>query len=159
MTPEQQVIEAQILHAHVAKYWYEVDLNGGVGVSMAYTEDGVFRGSAKPLVGRAAIQHFYDWRLEKGARTSRHLVTNFHAEFQDDANATSYCIMTLFAADGTPVRPSTPPLLISDQIDRWVKGADGTWLVADRNFVAIFVDSVGVKNSAMAKADDSPFKA
>ena len=54
-------------------YWYEVDLKGGAGVSAD-----VRRGRhlpcrpGKPLVGRAAIEQFYSWRQDRGARTSRH---------------------------------------------------------------------------------------
>ncbi len=158
MTPEQRVIETQILYANLVDYWYRVDIQGGIGVSEMYTEDGVFRGSLKPLVGRGAIQQFYDWRLERGPRTARHVVTNFRAAFEDDTHATSYCIMLLYAADGTPVLPSAPAILISDLIDKWVKGTDGNWLVADRNFVSIFIDRAAVQNSAMAKSmDSSPF--
>ena len=66
-------------------YWYEVDLKGGAGVSEMYVEDGIFHGGpGKPLVGRAAIEQFYTWRQDRGARTSRHVITNFRAEFTDD---------------------------------------------------------------------------
>ena len=158
MTPEQTIIETQILYGRLVDYWYRVDHHGGVGVSDMYMPDGVFRGSLKPLVGRAAIQQFYDWRLERGPRTARHVVTNFRAEFQDADHATSMCIMLLYAADGEPVLPSAAPILISDMIDAWVRDADGTWLVADRNFVSIFVDREAVTSSAMAKSmSTSPF--
>lgn len=158
MTPEQTVIETQILYANLVDYWYQVDIHGGVGVSEMYTPDGVFRGSLKPLVGRAAIQQFYDWRLERGPRTARHVVTNFRAKFANETHAETYCIMLLYAADGEPILPSAAPILISDMIDTWVKGTDGKWLVADRNFVSIFVDREAVSSSAMAKSmSTSPF--
>src|SRR5689334_12945330 len=98
---------------NMADYWYEVDLNGGVGVSACYTEDGVFQGGNEPLVGREAIQAFYSWRTGRGVRTSRHVVTNFRADFKDAYHATTYCIMMLYAADGAPILPSTPPIIIT----------------------------------------------
>ena len=47
-------------------------------------------------------------RQDRGPRTSRHVITNFRADFSDDAHATTYCVMMLLAADGTPVLPSAP---------------------------------------------------
>lgn len=139
MTPERRAIETSVLYMNMADYWYEVDLKGGAGVSQMYTEDGIFHGGGKPLVGRAAIEQFYTWRTNRGARTSRHVITNFRAEFADETHATTYSIMLLYAADGAPILPTAPPIMITDLIDRCVKGADGKWLYAERTFVPLFM--------------------
>ena len=121
-------------------YWYEVDLRGGAGVSQMYVEDGIFHGGpGKPLVGRAAIEQFYTWRQDRGARTSRHVITNFRAEFTDETHATTYCVMMLYAADGTPVLPTAPPIIITDLIDRCVKCDDDRWRYLERTFVPLFM--------------------
>jgi hypothetical protein len=138
VTPEDRSRETQILHLRMADYWHEVDLNSGVGASAYYTEDGVFEGGNEPLVGREAINAFYQWRIGRGVRTSRHVVTNFRADFQDATHATTYCIMLLFAADGAPILPSTPPIMITDLIDECVKGDDGQWLYKRRSFTPLF---------------------
>jgi uncharacterized protein (TIGR02246 family) len=139
MTPEQRALETQILYANIVDYWFEVDMHGGAGVSRMYTADGVFHaGPGKPLVGRDAIEQFYGWRTDRGPRTSRHVVTNFRAEFADDAHATSWCMMLLHAADGTPVHPSAPPIAICDLVDSHVKEDDGVWRVSERKFVLLF---------------------
>ncbi len=138
MTPEERSRETQILLMHMIDYWYEVDLKGGLGVSERYTEDGIFEGGNEPLVGRAAIEAFYSWRMGRGERTSRHVITNFRAEFHDDRTATTYCVMSLYAADGPPVLPSTPPIMITDLIDECVKGDDGEWRYKRRTFVPLF---------------------
>lgn len=140
MTPERRALETQLLEMNLIDYWYEVDLHGGAGVSRMFVEDGIFHaGPGEPLVGREAIEQFYSWRTDRGARTSRHVVTNFRADFQDERHATTYCVMLLYAADGAPILPSAPPIFLGDSIDRCVKGDDGVWRYAERNFTPLFM--------------------
>ena len=138
MTPEDRSLQTQILHMNMVDYWYEVDLRGGLGVSERYVEDGIFEGGNEPLVGRAAIEAFYSWRIGRGQRTSRHVITNFRAEFHDERNAVTHCVMMLYAADGAPILPSTPPIIITDLIDECVKCDDGEWRYKRRTFVPLF---------------------
>src|SRR5688572_7839410 len=140
MTPERRALETQILEQNAIDYWFEVDTKGGAGVSQMFVEDGVFHaGPGKPLVGRAAIEGFYGWRTDRGARTSRHLISNFRADFQDDTHATTWCVMMVYAADGKPVLASHPPIFVGDQIDRCEKCADGKWRYVERNFAPLFM--------------------
>lgn len=139
MTPEYRLRETQILHRNAVDYWFRVDFHAGEGVSEMYLEDGVFHGGGKPLQGRAAIERFYSWRRDRGARTSRHLICNFRADFEDEHHATTYCVMMLLAADGSPVHESRPPIITTDLIDRCVKCEDGEWRYAERNFVPLFM--------------------
>ncbi len=142
MTPEQRAAATQVLYMNMIDYWYEVDVKGGAGVSEMYTEDGIFNGGGKPLVGRDAIEQFYSWRQDRGARTSRHVIANFRAEFSDDTHATTHCVMMLYAADGTPPLPTAPPIATCDLIDRCVKGDDGKWRYSERTFVLLFAGGV-----------------
>jgi hypothetical protein len=140
LTPEQRALETLVLQQNAIDYWHQVDLTGGAGVSARFTEDGIFHaGPGQPLVGRAAIEGFYSWRVDRGARTSRHLISNFRAEFTDDTHATTYCVMQVFAADGKPVHPSRPPILVADQIDHCLKGSDGRWRYLERDFTVLFM--------------------
>ena len=139
MTPERRAIETQVLYGNMVDYWYEVDMKGGAGVSEMYLEDGIFNGGGKPLVGRAAIEQFYTWRKDRGERTSRHVITNFRADFTDARHATTCCVMMLLAADGKPVLPAAPPIMTADLIDRCVKDEDGIWRYIERNFVPLFM--------------------
>jgi hypothetical protein len=127
---------------NMVDYWYEVDVKGGAGVSEMYVEDGIFNGGGKPLVGRAAIEQFYSWRQDRGARTSRHVITNFRAEFSDETHATTHCVMMLYAADGAPPLPTAPPIATCDLIDRCVKCDDGKWRYIERTFVLLFSGGV-----------------
>ena len=144
MTPDERCHQTQRLLMNMVDYWYEVDLKGGKGVSAWYTEDGVFEGGGQPLVGREAIEAFYSWRTDRGPRTSRHVITNFRAEFHDERTATTHCVMMLYAADGAPILPSTPPIIITDLIDQCVRGDDGAWLYKRRTFVALFQGEIAV---------------
>lgn len=154
MIAEQRATETQLLYMNMIDYWYEVDLKGGAGVSQRYVEDGIFNGGGKPLVGRAAIEQFYTWRQDRGPRTSRHIISNFRAEFTDATDAantdaaqlysaemfaTTTCMMMLYAADGIPVHPTAPPIIITDLIDRCVKCDDGIWRYLERTFVPLFM--------------------
>jgi len=139
VTPEQRASATQVLYMNMVDYWYEVDLKGGAGVAQMYLEEGIFNGGGKPLVGRAAIEQFYTWRTNRGARTSRHVITNFRADFADETHATTYSVMLLYAADGAPILPSAPPIMITDLIDRCVKCDDGRWRYAERTFVPLFM--------------------
>lgn len=143
MTPEQRALETLVLQQNAIDYWYEVDLKGGAGVAAMFVEDGIFHaGPGKPLKGHAAIEAFYGWRVDRGARTSRHVITNFRAEFSDATHATTYCVMQVYAADGVPIHPAAPPILIADQNDRCVKGADGMWRYVERDFKVLFMGGV-----------------
>ena len=143
MTPEKRALETMILQQNAVDYWHEVDMRGGAGVSEMFVEDGIFHaGPGKPLVGREAIEGFYSWREERGARTSRHLIVNFRADFEDDTHATTYCVMMLLAEDGEPIHESRPPIFIGDQIDRCVKCDDGRWRYIERDFNALFMGGV-----------------
>jgi hypothetical protein len=140
MTPEQRALQTQLLYQNMIDYWYEVDMKGGAGVSGMYVEDGIFHaGPGKPLVGRAAIEQFYTWRKDRGDRVSRHVITNFRADFADATHATTYCVMMLYAADGRSPLPSAPPIVLADLIDHCVKCDDGQWRYIERIFVPLFM--------------------
>ena len=47
--------------------------------------------------------------------------------------------MMLYASDGQPIHPTAPPNIITDLIDRCVKGPDGRWLYIERTFVPLFM--------------------
>jgi hypothetical protein len=143
MTPDERALATLVLQQNAVEYWYRVDLKGGEGAADMFAQDGVFVvGPGEPLVGRKAVDEFYRWRVDRGARTSRHVITNFRAEFSDVRHAETICTMFVFADDGEPVHPSAPPIFIGDQIDRCVKEDDGVWRYAHRTFTPLFMGGV-----------------
>jgi len=140
MTPAERLHEIAMLRQNAIDYWYRVDHEGGAGVSAMFVEDGVFHaGPGEPLVGRAAIEAFYAWRRERGQRTSRHVVTNFHAAFDGPHRARTTCIMLLYGTDGTPPHAGTGAAMIADMIDDCVRGDDGLWRYAKRDFAPLWM--------------------
>src|SRR5690606_2706637 len=102
------------------------------------TRDGLFLGSSVRYEGRAEIQEFYNWRLDRGERTNVHLVGNFHVEFSDDDTATASWICTLYAKDGPPPQESAPPISITRVVDTFVRQPDAEWLCAKRHWHGMF---------------------
>lgn len=136
---EEMTIHHQLEQLEIA-YWYDVDTNWGAKAHELYVEDGVFdmgMGS-QPHRGRAAVQQFYAWRKSRGARAARHLVSNFQVRITSPREATSLCIMSLYAADGQPILPSKPPILIADVVSECVRGDDGAWRFRSRALIPIF---------------------
>jgi uncharacterized protein (TIGR02246 family) len=140
MTPAERLHETAVLRQNAIDYWYRVDHQGGAGVSQMFVEDGVFHaGPGDPLVGREAIEAFYAWRRERGVRTSRHIVTNFHVAFDSARVARTTCVMILHGTDGTPPHRGTGAAMIADMIDDCVRGEDGLWRYARRDFVPLYL--------------------
>lgn len=140
MTPADRLHEIAMLRQNAIDYWYRVDHQGGAGVSEMFVEDGVFHaGPGAPLVGRSAIEAFYAWRRERGERTSRHIVTNFHAAFEGERNARTTCVMMLYGTDGAPPHSGTGAAMIADMVDDCVKGDDGVWRYARRDFALLYM--------------------
>ena len=140
MTPAERLHEIALLRQNAIDYWFCVDHQGGAGVSEMFVEDGVFHaGPGEPLVGREAIEAFYAWRRTRGERTSRHIITNFHAAFAGDREARTCCVMQLYGTDGKPPHEGTSAAMVADMIDDCVKGDDGVWRFAKRDFVPLYM--------------------
>lgn len=140
MTSEQEMAIWYQLSRLETDYWYDVDTNWGGCAHEFYVDDGIFdmgMGS-KPHHGRAAIQHFYAWRKARGARAARHVITNFQVRVKHKSEATALCIMSLYAADGEPILPSKPPIMIADIVNEYVRGKDDVWRLRSRTLKPVF---------------------
>lgn len=140
MTSDERLHETAILRQNAIDYWHQVDYEGGVGVSEMFVENGIFHaGPGDPLVGRPAIEAFYAWRSKRGERTSRHVITNFHARFEDARTARTWCVMLLYATDGRPPHQGTAAAMIADLVDDCSRGEDGVWRYVRRNFTPLYM--------------------
>ena len=119
-------------------YWYEVDRNWGRHAHAFYADDGEFTIGAKVMRGKDAVANFYRWRESRGERTARHIVTNFRLSALDGNRATFECIMCLYAADGRPVLPSLPAIMIADVIGECERGDDGRWRFLSHRLLPVF---------------------
>jgi ketosteroid isomerase-like protein len=139
MTPQEKQQVAAEIEALNVDYWLEVDRRQGARAHEFFVEDGVFTTSLKSRTGRAAIKEFYQGRkAREEVRTARHVIANQRVLVQDADNATVDWILLLYAADGAPVLPSQPAIMIADVHDACRRGEDGVWRYASRTISAIF---------------------
>jgi hypothetical protein len=140
----------QQLHALTVDYWHDVDTNWGRNAPDYYTPDGEFVGTTNAYVGREKIRAFYKWREDRGARTVIHAVHNFQAMFDGGPDkALSHWFLMLYAADGTPVLPSSPPIQIAYMTDRLIRDAEHGWLLTYRKFDEWFAGGTPTTNPVL----------
>jgi hypothetical protein len=129
---------AREIETDLIAYWHDVDTNWGANAHLYYTEDGSYTTTARTRQGHAAIAEFYSARQDRGARISRHLVSNVHVQVQDETHATCRWVLVLYAADGEPVLPADVPNLIADCHDTYERNAEGRWLCKSRKLLPLF---------------------
>lgn len=139
MNRSERALATAELQQGLADFWHDVDTDWGRRASEFYSADGVYESGRLRLEGREAIQRFYSWREDRGARTAVHAFTNFRAEFDDAGGATATWYMLLYAADGAPPRPSEAPSRISRATERYRWDEAGQrWLCTHRRLEKLF---------------------
>ena len=122
-------------------YWYEVDHNGGRDATKFFAADGSFVVGTQTMAGHAEIAAFYAWRMQRGERTARHVVSNCRLDGASGDEAGFQCVMMLYADDGTPVLPARAPVMVADVTDRCVR-VDGVWRFRSHVLRTIFQGGV-----------------
>ena len=121
-----------------ADYWFDVDHHWGRHASELYLSDGVFAIGDERMQGRGAVRAFYSWREGRGARQARHVISNLRVVPRAPDRVDVDAILCLYAADGTPVLESKPPILLADVTAQCVCGADGRWQFASHLLKPVF---------------------
>lgn len=129
------------LEAQTIDFWHEVDIKGGSDAAAYYVDDAVFETSVREYRGRAAIEAFYARRRDRGVRVSLHLVNNFRIEVDSDTRVRCQYILSLFAADGQPILPSRPAIMLALVEEVVLKQSDGAWLYESRRVNPQFRDN------------------
>jgi hypothetical protein len=129
----------QKLVAFETDYWFDVDFNWGRKAAEFYRPDGVFVIGESRMEGRDAIRQFYRWREERGNRTARHVITNLRLHAANESAATLGCILLLYAADGAPVLPSLPAILVADVRSDFIGAAGEQYLFQSHVLSPIFM--------------------
>ena len=75
--------------------------------------------------------------LWRGPRTSRHIYSGLRFEIESERDATGTSVCLSFAADGLPPLPAKP-FLVGDFVDRYRRGDDGRWRIAERRIQRVF---------------------
>ncbi len=132
----------QELETLAIEYWHEVDFNWGARAHEFYTADATFTTSIRTRRGRDAIRQFYLDRKARGARVSLHVVNNFRVVVESPCRVRCEYIMSLYAADGEPVLPSRPAIMIARVTEIAVRESEShPWLYADRTLTPLFRDN------------------
>jgi hypothetical protein len=121
-------------------YWHDVDTNWGRNAYSYFVENGRFSTSLKTRTGRDVIKAFYEDRQNRGERVARHLISNHKITVHDRNRVSAVWILSLFAADGTPVLPSKSAIMMADVRDEIVRDTDGHWRYASRTITPLFRD-------------------
>lgn len=124
------------------EYWHNVDHESGAAAHDFYIEDGVLVLGAARFSGREEIRSMYAARAARGARVSRHLVSNVRLT-RHDASADAILVMsslTLHAQDGPAPATRMAPVLVADVADRLRVAGDGLRIVS-RVLTSVFIAS------------------
>lgn len=140
MTSAELLALRRELEALAADYWHEVDILDGSAAPSYYTDDASFATSVREYRGRAAIEAFYSRRRDRGNRVSLHLMHNFRIEPEHDDRVHCHYAMSLFAADGQPVLPSRPAIMLCTVDEVVLRQADGAWRYQSRRVYPLFRD-------------------
>lgn len=123
-------------------YWHDVDHEVGAAAHDFYTEDGVLVLGAARFSGREEIRSMYAARAARGARVSRHLVSNVRLTHHD-ASAGSIRVLsslTLHAQDGPAPATRMAPVLVADVTDR-LKVVGDELRIVSRELISVFIAS------------------
>jgi hypothetical protein len=140
MEPQERHIIVGEVADLLMRHWHDVDRNWGRTAHRDYTEDGSYTTSLRTRTGRDAIRQFYAERENRGARVARHLVNNLRVIVHSPTSANAIWVLTLYAADGEPILPSKPAIMIADVVDELVRESDGKWRYRSRTITALFRD-------------------
>ena len=124
------VRDALAIRALCERYAQAVDAGDSVAFSSVFTPDGHLvsnYGSGNHFNGREQLAQV-PVRAKAVAPTTKHFIGNHLAEVHDDtATGVTYCIANHLRADRSNL------VMMVRYVDRYVRGSDGEWLIADRS--------------------------
>lgn len=134
----------QTVSDRLIEYWRDVDRFDARNATDFYTPDCIYQMVDHRMQGREAIQRYYDYRGSRGPRLVRHIVSNLYVEVRDPRCAWLEAVLSVHAADGEPVLPSAPPIMVADAECEFVRDDDGIWRMRWHRLVALFKGGVEV---------------
>lgn len=117
---------------------YHLDHGEIAEFAALFTDDALYTHGERRSEGRAAIEALLKQRTAAGPRTSRHIQSGLRFEIQTPTSARGASVCLAFAANGLPPLPATP-FLVADFFDRYARGGDGRWRIAERRIERVFV--------------------
>ena len=129
-----------------ARYWHDVDCNGGRRAHEFYLPDGLMVVGHNRFQGREQIREFYGWREGQAmtaissVKTTRHLINNLFVESSDDRRAKVCGIVSFYgAAARAPAPQCKPPMLIADLSNDCVLDEHDQWHFKSHTLAPVFM--------------------
>ena len=145
MTTHDQLLLWHALYELEARYWHEVDFNGGRNAHEFFTPDGLMVVGDNRFEGREKILQYYQWRERQAAnavssvKTTRHLINNLYLESSGERCARALGIISFYGAAVLPPAPqSKPPMLVADLINECVLNDDNGWQFKSHTLLPVF---------------------
>jgi ketosteroid isomerase-like protein len=123
----------------VVDYSYLLDHGRANELASLFTPDAIFDNPSLKLhaVGRDAIAAYYARRVTE-PRTTRHITTNLHLEFETADRARGTRTILYYRGDGAgPPFPAAPGS-VGEYVELFKRGPDGRWRIASRQSAIIF---------------------
>jgi hypothetical protein len=146
MNSHQDLLLWHTLYSLEARYWREVDFNGGRNAHEFYQPDGLMVVGHNRFEGREKIREFYAWRERQtvnavsSVKTMRHLINNVLVEATAERRATMTGVISFYgAAARAPVPQSRPPMLVADLIDECICDDRGEWHFQSHTLRPVFM--------------------
>jgi hypothetical protein len=134
------------LYSLEARYWYDIDCNGGRTAHEFYLPDALMVVGHNRFQGQEKIREFYGWRERQAVtsissvKTTRHLINNLFVESNDGRYAKVLGIVSFY---GAVVRPpalqSKPPMLIADLANECMLDESGRWRFKSHTLRPVFM--------------------
>lgn len=142
--PSQAACAHQAVRDRLVAYWRDVDRHGARDALSYYTPDCVYEMLDHRMQGLADIKHYYAARNGRGPRLVRHVISNLYTEVRAADEVWLEATLCVYAADGEPVLPSTPPIMVADDECLFERGADGQWRMRLHRIRALFTGGAPV---------------
>ena len=144
-TVSDQEVRAQLaIKDRLIDYWADVDRNGALCALEYYTQDCVYIMCDHRMEGHADIKRYYDYRASRGDRLVRHVASNLRVRVHAPDRASLEGILCVYARDGLPIQPSSPPILVADIACEFVRGQDEQWRFRMHQLIPLFAGGVEV---------------
>lgn len=140
-----EIKEKYAVQERLIDYWWDVDKNNAVNAADFYTDDCVYQMLDHRWEGHEPILAYYRFRNGRGPRLVRHLLSNVRVYMHSAESATLIAALSVYAADGVPVVPAAPPVMVADEECGFVKGQDGKWRMRTHGITALFKGGSGVE--------------
>jgi uncharacterized protein (TIGR02246 family) len=130
----QAVVEVQQL---INDWATELDLHNGLHIAGMVTEDCLYVVGGTPRNGRAAVEKFYQERLERlsaqpqGVPTQRHTLSNLRTSFIDaDHVSITFTLIYFTTAGMASGLNHADPAAVADVRMKCAREKDGEWRIA-----------------------------